>query len=126
MDALKTLHVACAALSLAGFVLRGVWMLRGSPLLAARATRILPHVVDTFLLAAGIGLALRIHQYPLTHAWLTAKLVALLVYIVLGSLALRRGATRRGRSAAFAAAIAVFLYIAAVAVTRSPLPGMAA
>jgi uncharacterized membrane protein SirB2 len=125
MDILKAVHVGSAMLSITGFALRGVWMLQGSPLLKARATRILPHVVDTLLLGSAIALALRISQYPFVHAWLTAKVLALLVYIVLGSLALKRGHTRRTRGFAFAAALGVFLYIVAVAMTRSPAAGLA-
>jgi uncharacterized membrane protein SirB2 len=126
MDTLKLVHVSAVVLSGAGFVLRGVWMLRDSPLLQARLTRILPHVIDTVLLGSAILLALRIYQYPFVHGWLTAKVVALLVYIVLGSLALKRGRSRRVRIASFALALAVFLYIIAVAITRSPLPGLTA
>lgn len=125
MDLLKTVHVGCAVLSLSGFVLRGVWMWRGSPWLQARVTRVLPHVIDSLLLAAGIALALRARQYPFVHAWLTAKLVALFLYIVVGSIALKRGRTRRTRLLAFAAALTIFLYIVAVAITRSAAPGLA-
>ena len=125
MEILKAVHVGSALLSVAGFVLRGVWMLQDSPLLRARATRILPHVVDTLLLVSAIALALRIAQYPFVHAWLTAKVLALLAYIVLGSLALKRGRTRRARGFAFAAALGVFLYIVAVAITRNPAAGLA-
>ena len=125
MDLLKAVHVGSAMLSISGFVLRGVWMQQDSPLLRARVTRVLPHVVDTVLLLSAIALALRIAQYPFVHAWLTAKVLALLAYIVLGSFALKRGRTRRARNIAFAAALGVFLYIVAVAIARSPAAGLA-
>ena len=125
MDLLKAVHVGSAILSIAGFVLRGVWMLQGSPLLKARATRILPHVVDTVLLVSAIALALRITQYPFVHAWLTAKVLALLVYIVLGSIALKYGRSRRVRALSYGLALGVFLYIIAVAIARSPAAGLA-
>ena len=125
MDLLKAVHVGSAVLSITGFVLRGVWMQQDSPLLRARVTRILPHVVDTVLLLSALALALRIAQYPFVHAWLTAKVLALLAYIVLGSFALKRGRTRRTRNIAFAAALGVFLYIVAVAIARSPAAGLA-
>ena len=112
-------------LSITGFVLRGVWMLQGSPLLKARATRILPHVVDTLLLGSAIALALRISQYPFVHAWLTAKVLALLVYIVLGSVALKHGRSRRVRVLSYGMALGVFLYIVAVAIARNPAAGLA-
>ena len=125
MDILKAAHVGSAILSISGFVLRGVWMLQGSPLLKARATRILPHVVDTVLLVSALALALRNAQYPFVHAWLTAKVLALILYIALGSIALKRGRARWMRTATLAGALAVMAYIFAVALTRNPLPGFA-
>jgi len=124
MDILKTIHIGSAMLSITGFVLRGVWMLQDSPLLKARVTRILPHVVDTVLLISAIALALRISQYPFVHAWLSAKLLALLAYIVLGSIALKYGRSRRVRALSYGLALGVFLYIVGVAVTRSPVLGL--
>ena len=121
---IKTIHLVSAALSFGGFVLRGFWMLRASPLLAHKLTRTLPHIVDTVLLGSAILLAINIHQYPGVHGWLTAKVLALLAYIVLGSIALKRGRTRTIRITAWLAAMLVFLYIVSVALTRSPVPGM--
>ncbi len=119
---LKYLHVSCVALSGTGFVLRGAWMMQGSPMLARRWVRVAPHVMDTVLLASAVALALMIGQYPLVHGWLTAKVLGLLAYIVLGTIALKRGRTHRVRVAAFCGALLVFAYVVAVAVTRSVLP----
>ncbi len=118
----KNLHVGCVLLSGAGFALRGAWMLQGSPLLAQRWVRVLPHVIDTVLLASAIALALMLEQYPLMQGWLTAKLIGLVVYIALGTIALKRGRTRAVRLAAFGGALLVFAYIVAVALTKSVLP----
>ena len=118
----KTLHVTCAILTIGGFTLRGYWMLRASPLLNNTWVKVVPHIVDTLLLGAGIWLAINIAQYPGTHAWLTAKVLGLLAYIVLGTIALKRGKTRKIRVTAWIAATLVFFYIVLVAVTRSPLP----
>lgn len=117
----KHVHVACVVLSGAGFFCRGVLMLVESPLLQARWVRIAPHVVDTLLLGSAVVLASSIGQYPGTHGWLTAKVIGLLVYIGLGSVALKRGATRAARAAAWVAALAVFAYIVSVAVAKNPL-----
>ena len=119
---LKNLHLATIALTLTLFILRGVWMMADSPRLQARWVRIVPHVNDTLLLASGIALAVLIQQYPLVHGWLTAKFFALIAYIVLGTLALKRGKTRSRRIAAWIAALLVFGYMAAVAVAHDPLP----
>ena len=122
--ALKTLHLATIAVTLTLFVLRGAWMMVDSPRLQARWARIVPHVNDTLLLISGFGLAVLLGQYPLVNGWLTAKLFALIVYIVLGTVALKRGKTRRTRIAAWIAALLVLGYIVAVAVTHDPLPFM--
>jgi uncharacterized membrane protein SirB2 len=118
---LKLVHVACAVLSYAGFFVRGVWMIRDSALLRRRWVRIVPHVNDTVLLAAAIALALMLRQYPFVHGWLTAKVLALAAYIVLGTIALKPGRPKAARVGCWIAAQAVFLYIAAVALTRNPL-----
>jgi uncharacterized membrane protein SirB2 len=119
---LKATHVACVALSYLGFFIRGVWMMRGSPLLERRWVRIAPHVVDTLLLASAVGLAVLLRLNPLVQPWLAAKIVALVIYIALGTIALRRGRTRATRVAAWIAAQVVFMYIVAVALSRSPTP----
>jgi uncharacterized membrane protein SirB2 len=117
---LKHLHQAAVAVSLTLFVLRGVWMWRDSPALEARWVKVVPHVVDTLLLASAIGLAWTLQQYPFVHAWLTAKLLALVLYIVLGSLALKPGRPKRLRLLCFLAALAVFGYIVSVARSHDP------
>lgn len=118
MTAVKTVHVLAVAVSFALFSLRGVWMMLDSELLNRRWVRVLPHVNDTVLLAAGVWLALELRLSPATP-WLAAKLIALVVYIGLGTIALRPGRTKRLRVGAWIAALLVFGYIAAVAVTRS-------
>lgn len=118
---IKYVHELAALTSFALFILRGAWMLRDSHKLSLRWVKILPHVVDTLLLASAVALMLMLRQYPLSHAWLSAKLVALLLYIGLGMLALRYGKTKRMRAAAWVAALAVFLYIASVALSHNPL-----
>ncbi len=125
MSWLLAVHVSCVVLTIAGFVLRGIWMIRNSPLLGARWVRVVPHIVDTVLLAAGIALAIHIRQYPFVNAWLTAKTLGLIVYIGLGAVALRHGRTRRVRIAAWIGALFAAGYIVAVAVTRNPLPAVA-
>lgn len=119
---LKPFHLATIAITLTLFLLRGVWMMADSPRLQARWVRIVPHVNDTLLLASGFSLAVLLGQYPLVNGWLTAKFFALILYIVLGTYALKRGKTRRRRIAAWVAALLVFGYMVAVAVTHAPFP----
>ncbi len=119
---LKHFHMGCAAASGSLFLVRGVWMLRASPLLQQRWVKVAPHCIDTALLASAIGLAAWSGQYPFVQGWLTAKVVALLGYIVLGTIALKRGRTPAVRAGAFIGALALFCYIGAVALTRQPNP----
>jgi uncharacterized membrane protein SirB2 len=84
--------------------------------------RVVPHVNDTLLLSSGIALAVLVQQYPLVHVWLTAKFFALIAYILLGTIALKRGKTKAQRVAAWIAALLVFGYMVAVAITHDPFP----
>jgi uncharacterized membrane protein SirB2 len=103
------------------FILRGVWMLRDSTLLARRWVKIAPHAIDSLLLASALALTLMLGQFPLTSAWSTAKLAALLVYIGFGLVALRYGMTKGVRAMAWFGALALFLYIVSVALSHDPL-----
>lgn len=119
---LKNIHVLAVCLSISGYVVRGSWMCMESPMLNRPWVRILPHIVDTVLLVSAVALAMTIHQYPFVHAWLTAKVIGLLLYIGFGMVALRRGKTKRQRIMALFASIAAFGYIVTVALSKSPLP----
>ena len=123
---IKHLHIGFAATSGALFMLRGLWMLRAPALLQQRWVRVLPHVVDTGLLSCALILMFWSHQYPFVQPWLTAKLLALLAYIGLGTVALKRGRTRSLRTLALVAALCTFAYIIAVALTKQvwPLPAL--
>ncbi len=99
--------------------------MRESPLLRRRWVKVVPHVIDTGLLASAIAMTVAIRQYPFSADWLTAKVLALICYIGLGMMALRFGRTRGVRLTAWLAAQAAFFYIVAVAVTRNPQPWFA-
>jgi uncharacterized membrane protein SirB2 len=116
--AIKHLHITCAALSGSFFLLRGIWMLRESPTLTQRWVKTLPHIIDTVLLGSALAMVFWSHQYPFVQTWLTAKVLALIAYIVLGTIALKRGKSKAIRVCAFVAALMVFAYIVMVAVTR--------
>jgi uncharacterized membrane protein SirB2 len=119
---IKTIHMGSALTSISLFAGRGLWMFWRPQDLRRRWIRVLPHVVDTVLLASAILLAVVTWQYPGKDAWLTAKVAGLVVYIVLGTIALKRGRTQGIRAIAFVAALLTFAYIVAVAVTRQPWP----
>ncbi|HMW17768.1 MAG TPA: SirB2 family protein [Accumulibacter sp.] len=118
---LKYLHLSCVILSGSGFFLRGLLMLRSSPYLGHPVVRISPHIIDTALLGSAIAMSILSHQYPFTNDWLTAKLFGLLIYIVCGTMALKRARSKRQRTVYFGAALMAFAYIVSVALLRHPL-----
>lgn len=117
---IKLVHVGAVCLSIALFLLRAAWMLVDSPQLRRRWVRVVPHVVDSALLLSALLLAWIIRQYPFVDAWLTAKVLALVLYIGLGSIGLKYGHTRAGRALACGMAVLVFAYIVTVALSHSP------
>ena len=122
---LKTIHITCVILSITGYVIRGIWMIRESPWLQEKWVRVAPHIIDTILLGSALLLAVQIQQYPFVHDWLTAKVLALVAYIVIGAIGLKYGRTKKIRVTAWLVAIAIFLYIVLVALTRQVLPFVA-
>jgi uncharacterized membrane protein SirB2 len=118
--AIKHLHVTCVVLSGLGFCLRGFWMLNESPLRQHRLARVLPHIVDTLLLGSALSMAWMSGQYPFVNGWLTAKLFGLLAYILLGTMALKRGRTLAIRRGYFCLALLAYAYIVGVALSRNP------
>jgi uncharacterized membrane protein SirB2 len=116
---LKTIHIFCAALSVSGYVLRGLWMLLESPMLNQRVTRVLPHTIDAVFLGSGLWLAILLRYSPHQHPWFAAKLLGILAYVLLGMVALRRGRTKRVRLAAWLASLVCFAYVVGAAYTKS-------
>lgn len=118
----KKIHVTFVAVSYTLFFLRGVWLIRGSPIMRQRWVKIVPHITDTLLLASAVVLVIGIRQYPGVDAWLTAKVIGLFAYIGLGMMAFRFCKSVRARVSAWMAAQLVFFYIVTVALSRNPLP----
>ena len=73
------------------------------------------YVIDTGLLAAGATLWATLSLNPLMHLWLGAKLCLLLVYVALGSMALKRARTPVVRQTCFVAALTIYGFMASVA-----------
>lgn len=117
----KQVHVASVILSFVLFLFRGGLMFAGSRWLQHPVLRITPHVVDTILLTTALWLMSLLHQYPFVHHWLTVKVVLLVVYIVLGSFALKRGKGMTQRTVFFVLAVLTYLYIVSVARAHHPM-----
>jgi uncharacterized membrane protein SirB2 len=123
--ALKTAHMALAGASVGLFTARGLgvqWQARWPLQPAVRRASVL---IDSLLLAAGGALWALLGLSPAEAPWLLVKLVLIVAYIVLGSLALKRARSAWGRRLAFAGALACVAGIVASALTHEPLGGLA-
>ena len=117
---IKTIHLATVAISISLFFLRGIWRFSSSAIMQQRWVKIVPHVNDAILLTTAIILSVSIAQYPFVQSWLTAKVIALLFYILLGMVAFKWGRSRNIQMTAWLAAMAVFAYIVLTALQRNP------
>jgi uncharacterized membrane protein SirB2 len=118
----KYVHVSAVLASGSLFFVRGLALnVFGARWVMNARLRYVSYAIDTVLLSAAILLTIIIGQYPFVHAWLTVKVLLLVVYIVLGSFALKRGRSVAVRYACWLAALAVLAFIASVAVTHNPL-----
>src|SRR5690606_23716335 len=116
---IRWVHIAAVIASGSLFFLRGLLLMGGFRIARAAPVRFLSYGVDTVLLTAALMLMTIVRQYPFVHHWLTAKVLLLVVYILLGVLAFRsRGKTR---FLLWATAIGVFLFIISVARAHHPL-----
>lgn len=118
---IKWVHVAAVIASGSIFALRGAAVQVGARWPMALPLRYLTYTIDTVLLTAALMLATILHQFPFVQGWLTVKVVLLVVYIVLGTYALKRGRSRRVRLWCWLGALGVYLYIVSVARTHHPL-----
>lgn len=114
---IKYAHVTFAIISISFFLVRAWWSWQNSGLLKQRWVRIAPHINDTLLLACAVYLMVTSQQFPFVNDWLTAKVIALLVYIGIGTAAIKRGS----RPATIAAAIC-FGYMILVARSHQVWP----
>ncbi len=119
---IRWVHIACIIASGSLFLLRGSLVLAGQQRIAMLAPlRFLSYGIDTVLLSAALMLLTILPHAMFANGWLSVKLVLVIVYIALGSLALKLGRTARARTVAFVAALAVYLGIIAIARTHDPM-----
>ena len=116
---IKLIHMGTAFISISFFIVRGFWVFNHSSMMNKKWVKILPHINDTVLLITAIMLAVSIQQYPFTHDWVTAKLIALLLYIVFGMFALKRAKELNNKVVFFILSLLMFGYIVGVALTRT-------
>lgn len=118
---LRSLHQSLALVSLSGFIVRWYGRVHEMTWAQAKITRILPHIIDTVFFFTGLLLAWQSGLFNHLPAWLWAKLIGLLLYILLGGLAMRTVHRYRISCWFFSAAIACFAWIVSTAIGKSPL-----
>jgi uncharacterized membrane protein SirB2 len=118
--ALRQLHVGFVAMSGSLFAVRAFAALVGARWPLSLPARVASWVIDCGLLSAGALLWATLQINPLVQVWLGAKLLWLLVYIALGTMALRRARTPAARLAWTLAALACFGWIVGTAIAHDP------
>lgn len=116
---IKHLHVTAAALSILFFIIRSYWSVTENGLLQKKVVKIAPHIIDTVLLVCAILLSMMLGPAA-SQPWVLTKIVLLVVYIGVGTIAIKRGRTPRSRAIAAVIAVAIFFYIVGVAIKHHP------
>ena len=119
---IKLIHIITAFISIAGFFIRGIWMIQSSSILQQRWVKIAPHINDSLLLLSAILLVFITAQYPGPANWVNAKIFALVIYIVFGTIALKPGKTKGIRILSWCLALITYAYIMMVALNKNALP----
>jgi uncharacterized membrane protein SirB2 len=118
---IKLLHVAAVITSGSLFLLRGLVVQTGRQWAMAAPLRYLSYSIDTVLLTAALMLLTLLPGVVFANGWLAAKLSLLVLYVGLGTFALKRSRTRRMRLACFIGALAVYGTMLVIARTHDPL-----
>ena len=117
----KHIHLTAIAISLALFLLRFIWTLSQSPMLQKKWVKVLPHVVDTLLLLSAATLCVLIEQYPFVTPWVSEKLLALVMYVFMVTLALKIAKTGFMRVVGLIGALSWVAFAGFVAVSKQAL-----
>jgi len=118
---IRQVHIFTVILSGSLFALRGMFALAGARWPHAAPVRYLSYTIDTTLLTAALMLVSILPGAMFANGWLAAKLVLVVVYVVLGVLAMKRGRTRGIRWGCYVAALLVFATIYGIARMHHPL-----
>ena len=115
------MHVAAVVASGSLFLLRGLAVQGGAAWAMARPVRYLSYSIDIVLLTAALMLLTVLPAAVFANGWLWLKLALLVVYVGLGTFALKRGRTRTVRLTCFVSALLVFAGMYVIARTHDPL-----
>ncbi|MFT6991788.1 MAG: putative membrane protein SirB2 [Paraglaciecola sp.] len=120
-EMVKHLHLTAIVLSVLLFLLRFVLNATQSPMLQHKWLKILPHVVDTFLVVSAAILCAMLKQYPFVDAWVTEKLLSLVMYVFMVTLALKLGRSSFMRGIGLVGALSWIAYAGMVAVSKQAM-----
>jgi uncharacterized membrane protein SirB2 len=118
---IRAVHIGAIIISGILFALRGVGVLAGARWPMTPPLRYLSYSIDTVLLTAALMLVSMLPASLFANHWLTVKLTLLVLYVVLGSFALKRGRSSRVRAFCFFAALLLFASMYSIARTHQPL-----
>jgi len=118
----KHSHLTLMLLSVSFLIIRVLASTQNAQWLQQKWAKIAPHIIDTLLLISAIILMTLISQYPIVDHWVSAKVVALIAYIGLGTLAFKGNKSALTKIFFLLLALTVIGYMIAVAVTKHALP----
>jgi len=113
---IKLIHIVFIFSSFISFTGRIALSVFKPSLLQNKLIKIAPHVIDTLLLLSGITLVVQGNWLAGEFGWIISKFILLLAYIGLGVMAMRCNGIKRW--IAFAAAVACFISIFIIAITK--------
>ena len=118
---IKLVHVAAVVASGSLFLIRGLAVQGGAAWGMAAPVRYLSYSIDIVLLTAALMLLTLLPWAVFANGWLWLKLALLVVYVGLGTFALKRGRTRKIRLATFVSALLVYAAMFVIARSHDPL-----
>lgn len=80
--------------------------------------KIIPHINDTLLLVTGISLAFIAGFNPMQEIWLSSKIVALILYIGFGMMALKSNGSKS--IVGYILATVTFIFMVFTAISKTP------
>lgn len=121
----RAVHIGAVIISGTLFALRGIGILTGARWPMAPPLRYLSYSIDTVLLTAALMLVSMLPSAVFANHWLTVKLTLLVIYVLLGSFALKRARSYRVRAICFAVALAMYVSMFSIARAHQPLGWLA-
>ena len=114
---IKLIHLIFILTSLASFIARIALSVFKPGILKNKIIKIAPHIIDTVLLVSGITLVIQGNWLDGEFDWILSKLILLLIYIILGVMAMRFSDYKRWL--AFTGAIMCYIFIFLIAITKN-------